>query len=461
MNIFALARRPRTVLAATMPRLVHKLRATLPRGHALPLDTWQSRHNLIVGLLWLHVLGVFAFGLGTEHTFEHSFFESLVVAVLALLAGWKRRSRTFRAAMSSLGLVTAAALLIHLSGGYIELHFLFFVTVGIITLYHDWTAYLIASSYVILHHGIVGVVLPEAVYNHPDAFVHPWKWAAIHGAFVLAVSVVGILNWKFAEAEQARSEQALREQVAAQEAVQLRDQFLSLAAHELKTPLTSLLGYAEVVQRRTARLGVLPERDQRALQVITDQAQRLQSMIEVLFDVSKMERGQFHLTPRPLELGHLLRRLVDEVRPVLDKHTVELEAPDAALIVVGDELRLEQVVQNLLQNAVKYSPSGGRIAIRVYQREGRAILEVTDQGIGIPPEALPNLFRRFFRARNVDAQQIHGLGIGLYVVHQIISLHGGQIDVQSEVGVGTTFAISLPIAVVTTISEPVMAPLAA
>jgi signal transduction histidine kinase len=112
--------------------------------------------------------------------------------------------------------------------------------------------------------------------------------------------------------------------------------------------------------------------------------------------------------------------------------------------VLGDAMRLEQVLQNLLHNAIKYSPEGGAIVLAVGQEAGTAYLRVTDQGIGIPAEALPHLFGRFYRAANVDALAISGLGIGLHVVQQIVVLHGGEIDIESREGVGSTFTVRLP-----------------
>jgi signal transduction histidine kinase len=168
-------------------------------------------------------------------------------------------------------------------------------------------------------------------------------------------------------------------------------------------------------------------------------------MVAALLDISRIQTGQLSIERAPLDLCQLAQRVVDDLLPTLDKHQVALTLPDEALIVEGDELRLEQVFQNLLQNAVKYSPEGGTVDMRVEQRGDQACVMVADRGIGIPQEALPLLFRRFYRAGNVQAQHISGIGIGLYVVKEIVDLHGGQIDVASQEGVGSTFTICLPI----------------
>jgi signal transduction histidine kinase len=183
----------------------------------------------------------------------------------------------------------------------------------------------------------------------------------------------------------------------AQDAIRIRDQFLSIAAHELKTPLTSLLGYSQALLRRSAREGTLNQRDQRTLQLIAEQSKRLAKLIELLLDVARIQLGRLDIERRPLDLCALARRLVEEARPTLDRHTLALQCEEQPLVFEGDELRIEQVFQNLLQNAVKYSPAGGPIVVRAERRGDWACLVVGDQGIGIPAVELPNLFQRFFR----------------------------------------------------------------
>ena len=240
-----------------------------------------------------------------------------------------------------------------------------------------------------------------------------------------------------------------REQTArleAQEAVRVRDAFLSIAAHELKTPLTTLLGTTDQAQRRAARHGSATERDQRALGIIAEQARRLAQLLDDLLDVSRLESGQLTIERVPLDLGALARRVVEQLQATWAEHTVTLHTPAVPALVAGDGGRLEQVLQNLLENAIKYSPAGGPIVVQLARGATEIQLTVTDTGIGIPAEALPNLFRRFYRAGNAQAQHIRGSGIGLYVVSEIVNLHGGRVEVQSVEGQGTTVTIRLPLA---------------
>jgi PAS domain S-box-containing protein/excisionase family DNA binding protein len=232
----------------------------------------------------------------------------------------------------------------------------------------------------------------------------------------------------------------------AQEAVRVRDAFLAIASHELKNPLTALLGNIQLLQRRVAReAGLTSERLQRTLQVVADQAARLNQMIGALLDSSRLQEGQLTSTYAPLDLCALAHQVVVEVQPALTQHTVTCATPDVPLIIEGDALRLEQVLQNLIGNAIKYSPAGGLVSVCVERRSEWAYVDVTDQGIGIPQEALAKLFERFYRASNVDGGGIDGMGIGLYVVKEIVTLHGGTIAVTSREGQGSTFTICLPV----------------
>jgi signal transduction histidine kinase len=137
--------------------------------------------------------------------------------------------------------------------------------------------------------------------------------------------------------------------------------------------------------------------------------------------------------------------VVEEVLPNATAHTVTYTGPDTPLLVEGDALRLIQVLQNLVQNAIKYSPAGGEVQVHVERRDATARVAVSDEGIGIPQAELPQLFHRFYRASNVDERRISGLGVGLYVVKELVTLHGGTVDVVSAEGRGSTFIITLPL----------------
>jgi len=151
---------------------------------------------------------------------------------------------------------------------------------------------------------------------------------------------------------------------------------------------------------------------------------RLNKMITALLDISRIEMGQLSIVCAPMDLSALGRRVVAEMQPTLELHTIEYSDPGVEMWVEGDELRLEQVLHNLISNAVKYSPAGGAVIVRLEQRGAYACAVIEDHGIGIPADAVPLLFTRFYRANNVDPQNISGMGIGLFVVKEIMTLHG-------------------------------------
>jgi signal transduction histidine kinase/DNA-binding response OmpR family regulator len=231
----------------------------------------------------------------------------------------------------------------------------------------------------------------------------------------------------------------------AREAIRMRDAFLSIASHELKTPLTSLYLHVELLKRRLSRNGGMGEKEQESLEGVAQQAKRLNKMIELLLDLSRIESGQLEIERQPVDLTLLTGRIVEEVQRTLELHTLEFSAPPEPVVIEGDETRLEQVVQNLVQNAIKYSPEGGAVAVRIERAGGRVTLAVRDEGIGIPAQALPNLFNPFYRAEHASARGIGGLGLGLHVVHHIVRAHEGSISVDSKQGGGSTFVVELPV----------------
>ncbi len=239
-----------------------------------------------------------------------------------------------------------------------------------------------------------------------------------------------------------RAEAAHRE---AQEALSVRDQFLSVAAHELKNPVTALLTSTQLLQRWTARQAILGEREQRIIRMISIQANRLHQLITTLLDLSRAQLGHLLLQRQTVDLCPLARQVVEEVQFMLDRHTLHLICTEESLMIEGDQLRLEQVLYNLLQNAIKYSPDGGPILVRIGRQGDAVCLSVQDHGIGIPAAAQPYIFERFYRAKNTGAHQLEGFGIGLSVAHEIVIQHGGKIEVESQEGKGSTFRILLPL----------------
>lgn len=229
------------------------------------------------------------------------------------------------------------------------------------------------------------------------------------------------------------------------DAIRSRDSFITVASHDLRSPLTVLLGQAQLLERRAAENG-LDERVLSSVQSIQEQSARLDRMIGALLDLSRIQSGRLTLDLAPLDLSALLRRIVGALQPTLTRHVVMLVGTDEPCPLVGDELRLEQVFQNLIGNAIKYSPGGGTVLVRLDADDGQAHVAVVDQGIGVPAEGLPRLFQQFYRAPNADARGASGLGVGLYIVREIVALHGGSVAVASVEDAGSTFTVRLPLA---------------
>ena len=165
----------------------------------MPAEVWDRRHRGIVAVVIAHAVIIPFYGLITHHGFIHSLLEGLPIALAALIASLGGFTRLVRTSAAVLGLVASSAILVHLSGGLIEMHFHFFVMVAIVTLYQDWIPFMLALGFVVSHHGLIGVLDPEAVYNHIAAVRHPWRWAAVHGAFILGESAALIAAWRMAE----------------------------------------------------------------------------------------------------------------------------------------------------------------------------------------------------------------------------------------------------------------------
>lgn len=230
----------------------------------------------------------------------------------------------------------------------------------------------------------------------------------------------------------------------AEAALKTREQFLSIASHELRTPITALLGYTHMLPMAVTRRTGNPVR---MTQMIARQAQRLNMLIEQMLDVSRLQRGQFDIERQPVDIAALTAHVVDEFRLTLAedaRHVLDMSLPNAPVMVTGDAGRLEQLLQNLLTNAVKYSPAGGPVGVRVHHTATEALLEVTDRGIGIPAHAQARLFDAFYRAKNVGAT-ISGFRLGLHIVHEIVQRHDGRIEVESTEGVGSMFRVLLPV----------------
>jgi signal transduction histidine kinase len=226
----------------------------------------------------------------------------------------------------------------------------------------------------------------------------------------------------------------------AQAALRVREEFMSIASHELKTPLTPLKLSLYTMERR-----ITTGQPVELSSVLKSKRQvdRLVGLVDDLLDASRLELGKLELDRAPLEVGQLVAEVVDQFRHAFDRPFV-VDVPRQRVWVQGDRDRLEQVLVNLLENAHKYSSAGDLINVMVEEAGEEVLIRVKDRGIGIPGADQAQVFQRFYRARNVSHRNFGGLGLGLFISHSICKLHGGNLSLSSAEGQGSTFTVAMP-----------------
>jgi signal transduction histidine kinase len=226
------------------------------------------------------------------------------------------------------------------------------------------------------------------------------------------------------------------------EADRLKDEFVALISHDLRTPLTSILGYLEL----TLEDEELTSSQRGYLEVVERNAQRLIRLVSDLLFVARLEAGQLELHESELDLAAVAQQSVHEAEPLAAVGGVTLRCETEPVPgVAADRGRMFQLLDNLVSNAIKFTPSGGEVSVRVQAADGAVRLEVADTGIGIPAEEQHRLFERFYRASTAADQQVQGTGLGLYIARAIVEAHGGEITFESEAGQGTAFRIEIPL----------------
>jgi signal transduction histidine kinase len=223
-----------------------------------------------------------------------------------------------------------------------------------------------------------------------------------------------------------------------------KTQFLNLASHELRGPLTVIRGYVSMLEG--GLLGNLNERGRKAVPVISAKVMEMNALIEQMIEAAQLEDGALMLRPEATDLRNVVSAAVDAARPLVeDKYQIRLKCPERPVRVRVDGERIKTIVSNLVGNAIKYSPAGGPVEVELVSRGGIARVIVRDQGVGIAKEDLPVLFTRFGRVSTPETDHLPGTGLGLYLGRQLARLHGGEITVDSDPGRGSTFTLHLPV----------------
>ncbi|HUR69828.1 MAG TPA: HAMP domain-containing sensor histidine kinase [Candidatus Thermoplasmatota archaeon] len=417
----------------------------VPNGRSLPAESWQRRH---VGILWLlaaHAVGLTLFGVLTGHGLVHSVLEGAVVGGIGLVAWWPRLPTRARSVVAAFGLMSASAVLTHLSGGYIEAHFHFFVMLGVIFLYEDWLPYVLAVGYVAVHHGVMGSIDPVSVFNHPAAIAHPWLWASVHAAFILGLSAALIVAWNVIERAR-RSETSahgvahdLRRQLHSQEKMAALGSLVAGLAHEVRTPLTIVSTNASILEFHAKRAATneLAQQVLTHVQEIQLSVDRMNALVQQLRKFHNLEqdaRVSLPLDAAAREAAALFASAHRGVKPVqLDLRPT----PPVTMHLLG----LQQVVLNLLTNAIEASDAATAVvSMRTRVEDGCAVLEVEDQGRGMTEDVQRRIFEPLFTTKP------DGMGLGLHIVSRIVDAHGARIECASREGKGTTFRVRFQLA---------------
>jgi signal transduction histidine kinase len=235
----------------------------------------------------------------------------------------------------------------------------------------------------------------------------------------------------------------------------LKTQFLSMASHELRTPLTAVSGFMQIARRRMGRLSAATEVPQpwreealkadETLDMANRQAKKLARLIDELLDVSRLQQGRVEMRLAEIDLGEVVREVGERMKLLSKGHQIETKVEGAAPIV-ADRDRIEQVFENLVGNAMKYSPENGAIEMSLHVNGANALVSVRDHGIGIAPAEVEKIFGLFYRSPDPRADHVGGLGLGLYISREIVSRHHGRLWAERNADAGTTFHVTLPLA---------------
>jgi signal transduction histidine kinase len=302
---------------------------------------------------------------------------------------------------------------------------------------------------------------PALSPQRPTSFTN-WDLTIIAGIAQLAGIALEQVRWQ-QEASEARANEAVL-----REANTMKNEFLAITAHEFRNPLTVILARSQSARRALQRPNAsqsLPTIEEH-LNIITAQSKQLNNIVTTFLDAARINQGQLILKTEAIDLEQIARQVVEEQAVLAEHHNLRCITDDAQqpYLVMGDQARLHQILANLVENAIKYSPQGGPVTIilhRCQARRDHELIEVSveDRGMGIPPEVQSKLFERFYRVPQAIGSEARGVGLGLYIVAHLVKMHGSQIRVESSgiPGAGSRFVFALPALVRPCTSDPASA----
>lgn len=225
---------------------------------------------------------------------------------------------------------------------------------------------------------------------------------------------------------------------------EMKSEFISIVSHELRTPLTAIKGFTDLILEGEA--GEITDEQRQFLEIVQSNGDRLVALINDMLDISRIESGRITLDVQEVALPAAIERTLAALRPLTDEKRISVlrELDDEAVTVLADEARLQQILTNLVSNASKYTPEGGWITVRSESLDGQIAVSVSDTGMGIPPESLPQVFSKFYRVDRPAVRDVGGTGLGLAITKSLVEMHGGRVNIASRVGVGTTVRFTIP-----------------
>jgi signal transduction histidine kinase len=353
------------------------------------------------------------------------------LAVLAIpLLGRPRLANHYLWRISlSVSLAIYSYLFVYVTGGAVTMYFHVLLVMAFMAVYADWRLEWLLCGY----YAGLSLLL--------DAFAPHLFYVYGHTALSVPIQLVFVLIMAYFTTVLCQNHRLSIEDLVI--AKRRNDQFLAIAAHELRTPLTSMKGYTEVLERRLKRSSQADLL--RYASKLDDQLSRMTNLIRDLLDISKIQAGQVSLRRERLSINSVVAQSVEEMQAVAHHHQI-VASGWSNMPVMGDPVRLSQVMVNLLSNAVKYSPDSDRVVVRVAEARDKVIVSVQDFGIGIPAKEHDRIFEPYFRSQNALREDVPGgLGMGLYIAAEIIQRHGGRIWLDSREGEGSTFSFLLPL----------------
>ncbi len=328
----------------------------------------------------------------------------------------------------AVSLLAFSYLFIFTSGGAIEMHYHFLLVMAYMTLYADWRIGWYIVTILAAQHLIIDLISPGWLYFYGANGLAP----ALNLFFIMGMAIFATIicnNYRG----------AVEALVLAK---QRNDQFVAIASHELKTPLTSIKGYLEIIIRRMKRHS---DPSLAHAQKMDEQLTKVISMIRDLLDISVRQSGHMELNKESVSVETIINQAIEEVRAVAHSHTIKVEG-NMRVMIEGDRIKLGQLMNNLLTNAIKYSPEADRVVVKVASARERVVVSIQDFGIGISQIERNKIFEPYFRG--CEAQRTHvpgGLGMGLFVCDEIVRSHHGRLWVESAPGHGSTFSFMLPL----------------